>query len=67
MELQPHEQRVVDEQRELDEKRAKLAIFLGGPIFAGLPPEDKALLLTQEIAMRQYSDTLGKRIARFNA
>ena len=36
MTLQPHQQRVVDEKRDLDEKLEKLNAFFGSPIFAGL-------------------------------
>ena len=38
--MQPHEQRVVDEKTELDDKLAKLNAFIGqSPIFQGLPTE----------------------------
>lgn len=65
MELQPHQQRVVDEKLELDEKIMKLANFKQIETFAKLPQEDRDLLHWQLVAMEEYSDLLGKRIARF--
>lgn len=66
MELQPHQQRVVDEKSELDEKLEKLASFIQeNPIFEKLEEEDKDLLLLQQSSMAEYSVILSKRIARF--
>jgi hypothetical protein len=48
--MQPHEERVVLEKRELDEKLGKLKAFCfdpGSPIFGALPPEDRDLLEDQ--------------------
>lgn len=61
----PHEQRVVDEKAELDERREKLAIFYSTPIFHGLPEAEQSRLLSQGVAMRTYSEILGERIAAF--
>jgi hypothetical protein len=63
--LQPHQQRVVDEKRDLDEKLAKLIPFFDTPIFAGLSEEEKQRLIHQEAAMQEYSTILGERIAVF--
>ena len=66
--LQPHEERVITEKRELDEKLAKLKAFCfdpGSPIFRALTPADRDLLEDQYTAMEQYSTILGKRIDRF--
>lgn len=66
--MQPHEQRVVTEKQELDEKLGKLKVFCfdpGSPIFKNLAPEDRDLLEDQYTAMEQYSTILAKRIARF--
>ncbi len=66
--MKPHEERVVTEKSELDEKLGKLKAFAfapGSPIFKSLPPEDRYLLEDQYTAMEQYSQILGKRIARF--
>ena len=63
--MQPHEQRVLDEKRELDNKIELLALFTHGTVFNELPDEDKTLLTKQHSAMSIYSHILGQRIARF--
>ncbi len=68
MELQPHQQRVVDEKTELDDKLTKLKAFIdGNPIFAGLPDDEKERLVRQHSCMTEYSEILGERIAAFAA
>ena len=64
--MQPHQQRVVDEKVEVDEKLDKLSAFIeSSPIFVGLPHEERVLLIRQEQAMLEYSNILGERIAAF--
>lgn len=63
--MQPHQQRVIDEKQELDGKLAKLNIFLGDPVFEGLPLKDQELLKQQSGVMQAYSNILANRIARF--
>jgi len=66
--MQPHEERVVIEKQELDAKLGKLKTFCFGDnnrTFQDLAPEDRDLLETQYTVMEQYSEILGKRIARF--
>lgn len=63
--LAPHQQRVVDEQAELDDRRTKLTAFYSTPIFHGLPESEQSRLLRQGVAMRTYSEILGERIAAF--
>lgn len=65
MNLQPHQQRVVDERAELDGRRAKLLEFMDGPIHANLPLTEKMRLGRQLKAMSEYSDVLGERIDAF--
>lgn len=66
MELQPHQQRVVDEKTELDEKLSKLDQFIAeSPIFKKLESEDRMLLEEQFRAMTEYSNILYNRINRF--
>ncbi|THJ36151.1 DUF2829 domain-containing protein [Lampropedia aestuarii] len=60
-----HQQRVLDEKRELDERREKLAAFYSTPIFNSLPESEQSRLLSQGVAMRTYSEILGDRIANF--
>jgi hypothetical protein len=64
----PHQQRVVDEKTELDEKRTKLKAFIdGNAIFAGLPDDEKERLVRRHSCMTEYSEILGERIAAFTA
>lgn len=65
MELQPHQQRVIDEKAELDEKRAKLAAFAHTETYAQLPQEERDRLEHQGYHMGAYSDILAARIAAF--
>lgn len=68
MGLQPHQQRVVDEKKELDDKATKLSNFIGeNPIFANIDAEEQERLKEQCEIMWQYSEILGKRIAAFAA
>jgi hypothetical protein len=61
----PHQQRVVDEKRELDEKIEKLMQFLTTGLFDGLDSGEKSRLRIQLAAMQAYGTALGERIAHF--
>lgn len=63
--MQPHEQRVLDEKKELDEKISKLSDFMHGDTFANLPGVDQGLLMVQIRAMKMYSEALSQRIQQF--
>lgn len=63
--LLPHQQRVVDEKRELDERRQKLGEFKSTDVFAKLPWQEQERLNTQAHVMTMYSAVLGERIAHF--
>ena len=63
--MQPHQQRVVDEKAELDEKLTKLDAFGRTLLFASLPPDEQGRLNRQHSLMEQYSAVLGERIAAF--
>jgi hypothetical protein len=63
--MQPHEERVVNEQKELSEKIVKLNAFIGGPIFKTLHGAEQSLLERQLVAMQQYSGILQQRIEMF--
>ncbi len=65
MNYQPHQQRVVDEKADLDEKIQKLNAFFGTPIYAGLDDAERGRLVMQEVYMHQYSGVLAERIAAF--
>ena len=64
-ELQPHQQRVVDEKTELDERLTKLIAFFNSPIFAGLQEDEQGRMKRQADHMTNYSVVLGERIAAF--
>ena len=65
-EFAPHQQRVVDEKNELEDRFKKLDSFiLDNPIFTSLPQEDQDLLKEQNNLMQRYLSVLEKRIARF--
>lgn len=62
----PHEQRVVDELKELKDKRTKLLSFIQhSDVFKTLEQIDKDLLTEQYEAMTWYDVILTKRIERF--
>lgn len=63
--MQPHQQRVIDEKRELDVKRVKLATFLDGDTYRGLDPSEQARLRRQADAMMSYALILQERIDAF--
>jgi hypothetical protein len=64
-EMQPHQQRVVDEKIALDEKLNKLKEFLVSNIFDGLTMQEQNLLQTQSGYMQSYSNILAERISLF--
>lgn len=69
MQLQPHQQRVVDEAKELDEKVRKLASFMRAPTsaFHALPEVERMRLFHQHRAMVNYLTILYERTAAFPA
>lgn len=68
MDMQPHQQRVVDEKTELDKKATALSNFIGlSPIFEKLDPAEQERLREQNDVMWQYSEILGARITAFTA
>ena len=65
MELQPHQQRVVAERAELEDKLGKLEAFLTGERFDAVPDDEKGRLLLQHVLMESYARVLKQRIAAF--
>lgn len=62
----PHQQRVLDEKRELDERLSKLdAFILDNPLYLQLPTDEQDRLSRQSKAMAGYSGILDERIAKF--
>ena len=65
MQLKPHQERVVTEQKELAEKLEKLTAFTFTDTFAALPTPEQERLNRQHGIMTQYVNVLGERIAAF--
>lgn len=63
--LPPHQQRVVLEKAELDERIHKLFAFQQTPTFESLHPAEQERLFSQLSAMRSYAEILRQRIAAF--
>lgn len=63
--MQPHQERVVAEQKELQEKISKLDQFTVGDIFNRLDDLEKERLVRQLKYMKLYSDVLIERIKAF--
>lgn len=66
-ELQPHQQRVVNEKAELDEKLTKLSAFISSPNFTVFVKDEaeRGRLVCQEEVMKDYSAILAERIQAF--
>jgi hypothetical protein len=63
--MQPHQERVVLEKKELDDKLSKLRLFFTSHVFETLDSNEQSRLRRQENAMHDYSEVLGERIAAF--
>ena len=63
--LEPHQERVVDEKRQLDEKIEKLTDFLRTPQAVDVPSAEVERLLSQLGIMHLYSRVLRDRIRHF--
>lgn len=63
--LQPHQQRVVAELAQLEDRVNKLEAFLATPLFAGLPEDEQQLLKMQADAMVLYMGILNTRVTKF--
>ncbi len=66
MDLQPHEQRVVDEKAQLDERLGKLFAFFQTEKFTGLSEAERSRLRNQARFMDGYAAVLEERIAAFS-
>lgn len=64
--MEPHQERVVQELKELREKREKLFRFIeANPAFRELPEDEKERLERQHHIMAQYEEVLQDRILHF--
>lgn len=64
-ELQPHQQRVVEERQALNVKHVALIAFGTTPLFQKIDAAERDRLTRQEAVMRQYLAILDERIAAF--
>lgn len=65
VEIPPHEQRVIDEKKQLDERLTNLRKFFTTDTFKTLEVPDAQLLWEQDFHMSNLSDILAQRISRF--
>lgn len=65
MNLQPHQQRVVDERQELEARLDKLKTFITTDFCMTLPFAERDRLFRQSKIMEQYSEVLAERIEAF--
>ena len=65
--MAPHQERVVQEKKELDEKLAKLDAVGRTDFYKTLPDDEQGRLNRQHSVMEEYSRILGERIAAFPA
>jgi hypothetical protein len=63
--VSPHEFRVVEELKELQERLDKLDSFMGTPTYEGLPGEERGRLIRQFDIMGQYAGVLEERVCYF--
>jgi len=63
--MQPHQERVLTEVKELDLKRNKLRSFLKGEMVKSLPIDEQYRLGRQLSIMDEYAEILRDRIAHF--
>ncbi|HEY1171002.1 MAG TPA: hypothetical protein VGH19_06485 [Verrucomicrobiae bacterium] len=63
--LEEWQERVIEEQLALDERRLALDKYMDSPAFEKLGEEEKSLLFKQKKTMVAYSKALGERIAKF--
>jgi hypothetical protein len=65
--MEAFQQRVVEEQKELETRLIALSAFIGTDNFLKLDAEDRDLLHLQHDAMDTLNDILVRRIHRFGA
>lgn len=63
--MSSHQERLVQEKKELDEKLAKLDAFRQTVLFESLPDDEQCRLNRQHSVMEEYSRILGERISAF--
>lgn len=66
MNFEPHQQRMIDERKELSAKVLALHKFFITSTFNNLDSDEKCLLRMQSAAMMQYQIILNMRISKFD-
>jgi len=61
----PHQERVVKEKEELDERLRKLKAFFNTPLYQTISHDETVRLRNQADVMQEYSDILTERINHF--
>jgi crAss001_48 related protein len=64
--MEPYQERVIEEKKELDEKIEKLAAFIESDAFISVSTREKVRLHRQEVLMQLYSKVLADRIEAFS-
>ncbi len=64
-ELQPYQQRVLEESVQLSERAVKLGTFINSPAFDQLDKYEQRRLLVQSVHMLHYLEVLRQRIEAF--
>jgi hypothetical protein len=63
--MQPFQERVVAELKDLDDKISKLQVFIHGGMFNALPSQEQERMTQQLSYMQGYSSVLKQRIEAF--
>lgn len=63
--MKPYQERVVTEKKELDLRRERLSLFIGGETYQTLDTTERLRLSEQLAVMTEYSIILGERISAF--
>jgi len=63
--VEAHQERVLEERTQLNDRLVKLDSFLYTEKFNCLSMDDQDLLITQQAFMERYLDVLDQRIANF--
>ena len=65
--MEPYQERVVEEKRELDKRIASLFDFMeNGQTYFGLVKNERDRLYDQYLVMKKYSNILNQRIIHFD-
>jgi len=63
--MHPHQERVIAEASDLEDKHIKLSSFIGSATYLNLPDDEKDRLLRQSHHMEEYRKVLMERISAF--